>query len=341
MNHTPDLAVALGLTERSVTRHDGRAVVRMSRTYATDAADLWSACTDPARLARWIGQISGDRREDGVVTLRIAQGEHAATLTIHRCDVPRHLVATWAWPGEPDSIIDVSLEPSANGGTTLTLEHLPFRDDLAVAYGGGWEHFLARLGAFVGDDVAAPPDGLEAAAGPLWRQLTDVATDDHRWPELVADDTGGAGTIRTQMRSAASRTAVWAAITDAILISGWCAPITGDQEPGGSWRLAFDGGAAFGTVSECEAERRFVTTWQWDHEPDDTEPSVLTVTLADDGDGTTLSLEHTGVTGWLVGYGAGWHAHLASLAGSLAGQPTTDADWQATWTTARTMLASN
>ena len=35
---------------------DGVGVVRMEDTYDTTAEDLWSALTDPARLARWIGQ---------------------------------------------------------------------------------------------------------------------------------------------------------------------------------------------------------------------------------------------------------------------------------------------
>ena len=42
-------------------RADGsRAAVRFERTYATTCEDLWSAVTEPERLARWFAPVSGD-----------------------------------------------------------------------------------------------------------------------------------------------------------------------------------------------------------------------------------------------------------------------------------------
>ena len=35
---------------------DDRGEVRVEDVYATDIDDLWEACTDPDRLARWIAQ---------------------------------------------------------------------------------------------------------------------------------------------------------------------------------------------------------------------------------------------------------------------------------------------
>jgi uncharacterized protein YndB with AHSA1/START domain len=34
---------------------DGKGVIRMEDRYDTDVADLWSALTQPDRLARWLG----------------------------------------------------------------------------------------------------------------------------------------------------------------------------------------------------------------------------------------------------------------------------------------------
>ena len=44
---------------------DGSGVVRMEDRYDTGIEDLWSAITDPPRLARWLGRIDGDLRLGG------------------------------------------------------------------------------------------------------------------------------------------------------------------------------------------------------------------------------------------------------------------------------------
>src|ERR1700760_529181 len=44
---------------------DGRGVVRMEDRFDTDIGDLWSALTDPGRLARWLGECEGDLRLGG------------------------------------------------------------------------------------------------------------------------------------------------------------------------------------------------------------------------------------------------------------------------------------
>src|SRR5690348_2430112 len=49
----------------SLSSVDGRGVVRMEDRYDTDIDDLWSAVTDPRRLARWLGDVEGDLRLGG------------------------------------------------------------------------------------------------------------------------------------------------------------------------------------------------------------------------------------------------------------------------------------
>ncbi|HEY7429854.1 MAG TPA: SRPBCC domain-containing protein, partial [Streptosporangiaceae bacterium] len=43
----------------------GAGVVRMEDRFDTGIDDLWSALTDPARLARWHGEVAGDLRPGG------------------------------------------------------------------------------------------------------------------------------------------------------------------------------------------------------------------------------------------------------------------------------------
>jgi uncharacterized protein YndB with AHSA1/START domain len=49
----------------SLRAADGKGVVRMEDSFDTDIDDLWSALTDPSRLARWIGEVEGDLRLGG------------------------------------------------------------------------------------------------------------------------------------------------------------------------------------------------------------------------------------------------------------------------------------
>jgi uncharacterized protein YndB with AHSA1/START domain len=49
----------------SLRSGDGKGIVRMEDRFATDIDDLWSALTDPPRLARWIGEVEGDLRLGG------------------------------------------------------------------------------------------------------------------------------------------------------------------------------------------------------------------------------------------------------------------------------------
>ena len=56
----------------SLRSADGTGIVRIEDRYDTDIDDLWSALTDPARLARWHGQVEGDLRPGGEFRLYLA-----------------------------------------------------------------------------------------------------------------------------------------------------------------------------------------------------------------------------------------------------------------------------
>jgi uncharacterized protein YndB with AHSA1/START domain len=58
----------------SLRSADGKGVVRMQDRFDTDIDDLWSALTDPLRLARWLGEVEGDLRLGGVFRARFFDG---------------------------------------------------------------------------------------------------------------------------------------------------------------------------------------------------------------------------------------------------------------------------
>lgn len=45
-------------------------VVTVSQTYDTEAGDLWEACTNAERIARWFLPITGDLRAGGIIHYR-------------------------------------------------------------------------------------------------------------------------------------------------------------------------------------------------------------------------------------------------------------------------------
>ena len=47
-----------------------RGAVRVENVYDTDLADLWSAITEPDRLARWVATVEGDLRLGGMIEAR-------------------------------------------------------------------------------------------------------------------------------------------------------------------------------------------------------------------------------------------------------------------------------
>src|SRR5580658_9150779 len=71
---------------------DGKGVVRMQDRFDTSVEDVWSALTDPARLAHWIGEISGDLRQGGEYRYHFFASGAEGVGVIQVCDPPRRLL---------------------------------------------------------------------------------------------------------------------------------------------------------------------------------------------------------------------------------------------------------
>ena len=78
----------------SLRSADGAGVVRIEDRYDTDIDDLWSAISDPVRLARWHGRAEGDLRLGGEFRLYLEADDIDSTGRIDACEPPRRLVVT-------------------------------------------------------------------------------------------------------------------------------------------------------------------------------------------------------------------------------------------------------
>jgi uncharacterized protein YndB with AHSA1/START domain len=144
---------------------DDRGGVRVEDVYATTIEDLWAACTEPDRLARWIADVSGDLEVGGGFTARFTSGWEGSG-RVDVCDRPhRLLITTWEDEAQDqESTIEATLD-SVDGGTRLVVEERGMPVDQLAAYGAGWQVHA--------EDLAAHVAGRERDA------------DDARWVDMV------------------------------------------------------------------------------------------------------------------------------------------------------------
>lgn len=150
-------------------------VVHVEDVYDTDIDDLWQACTAPARLARWIAEVSGDLRAGGAIRA-VFTSTWSGDARIEVCDAPHHLVLTLAPGTDEESQIEAWL--TAEGSQTrLVVEERGLPVDTLHFYGAGWQVHLEDLGR------ALAGDGPTHAGA--WSEQTPAAAWHARWTELT------------------------------------------------------------------------------------------------------------------------------------------------------------
>jgi uncharacterized protein YndB with AHSA1/START domain len=119
----------------------------MEDRFGTDIDDLWSALTEPRRLARWIGEVQGDLRLGGEFRARFFASGWEGTGRVEACEPPRRLLLLTREPGQPDEhVIEVTL--AADGDhTILVWEERGMPLDHLAAYGAGIQVHVEDLAA--------------------------------------------------------------------------------------------------------------------------------------------------------------------------------------------------
>lgn len=168
----------------SLRSEGGKGAVRVQDRYDAGIDDLWSAITEPERLARWIAEVKGDLRLGGTFHARFTSSWEGPC-RVEVCDPPRRLLVTMS-PGEDD---ETALEAwlTADGSQTfLMIEErgLPVED--LYGHGAGWQAHV--------EDLATYLAGREPAD---WRT---------RWMELVPPYEDLAGHPRWQAERASLMT---------------------------------------------------------------------------------------------------------------------------------------
>jgi uncharacterized protein YndB with AHSA1/START domain len=150
---------------------NGVGVVRLDARFESDCDDLWSALTDPERLAFWYGRVEGDLHDGGEFAAYVWASEWDGRGKVDACVPGRRLEVTmWEEEGTKH---EVAAELIADGvRTTLKIEVRGVPVDFVWAYGAGWQVHLEDLGSHLsgmeGRNLPSRWDELE----PLYHAMT-------------------------------------------------------------------------------------------------------------------------------------------------------------------------
>ena len=154
----------------SLRSADGKGIVRMEDRYDTDIDDLWSALTDPGRLARWLGEVDGDLRLGGEFRARFFASGWEGTGRVDTCEPPRHLLVLTKDPDVPYELVIEATLTADGGQTILILEERGMPLDQLAAYGAGIQVHVEDLAAYIA--------GRERCdAGARWAELLPAYQD--------------------------------------------------------------------------------------------------------------------------------------------------------------------
>src|SRR5580693_4327638 len=158
----------------SLRSADGKAVVRMEDRFDTDIDDLWSALTDPRRLARWLGEVEGDLRLGGEFRARFFASGWEGTGRVEACEPPRRLLLLTEQPGQSgEHFIEVTLAAD-DDQTILVWEERGMSLDHLAAYGPGIQVHVEDLAAYLAGRERCD---AEARWNELFRAYQDLPTD--------------------------------------------------------------------------------------------------------------------------------------------------------------------
>ena len=149
---------------------DGSGVVRLEDRFDTEMDDLWSALTDPGRLARWLGEVEGDLRPGGEFRARFFASGWEGTGRVEACEPPRRLLILTKSPDVPDGVIEVTLTGDGDH-TTLVIEERGVPLGQIAAYGAGDQVHVEDLAAFLAGRERCDARKRWQELHPIYQQL--------------------------------------------------------------------------------------------------------------------------------------------------------------------------
>jgi uncharacterized protein YndB with AHSA1/START domain len=168
----------------SLRADDGKGIVRMEDRYDTDIDDLWSALTEPDRLARWIGDVEGDLRPGGEYRSHFFGSGAKSIGRVEACEPPKRLLLRTKHVDAPYELVIEATLTADGDQTVLVIEERGMPLDLLHGYGAGIQIHFEHLADYLAggeprevDDSSVEARWVELA--PAYEELAaDVSTTD-------------------------------------------------------------------------------------------------------------------------------------------------------------------
>jgi uncharacterized protein YndB with AHSA1/START domain len=124
----------------------GTGVLRIEDRFDTQVDDVWSALTEPDRLAGWYGEVDGDLRLGGAFRARVVASGWEGAGRVEACEPPRRFVVVSRDPDEPhEDVTEVRL--TADGDRTMiVVEQKGLPLEVLHAYAAGMQIHVEDLG---------------------------------------------------------------------------------------------------------------------------------------------------------------------------------------------------
>jgi uncharacterized protein YndB with AHSA1/START domain len=159
----------------SLRSEDGRGTVRVEDRFNTDIDDLWSALTEPSRLARWYAQVEGDLRPGGEFRMVVHGSGWEGTGRVQACEPPRRLAVTSReLQARFDGFLEATLTPDGDQ-TILVIQARGLPLEKVHFYGVGWQIHVEDLAAYIAGQERGDAETRWAELVPAYEALaTDI-----------------------------------------------------------------------------------------------------------------------------------------------------------------------
>lgn len=155
----------------SLRSADGKGVVHIEDRFDTDIDDVWSALTDPSRLARWLGAVEGDLRLGGEYRARFHASGWEGTGRVEACEPPRRLVVQQVGSEKVGAqVTEITL--TADGDqTVLVFEQRGMPLEYLAAYGAGNQVHIEDLAAHLAGQERCDAEARWAELEPAYDKV--------------------------------------------------------------------------------------------------------------------------------------------------------------------------
>lgn len=308
-----------GSVERA---EDGGWVVAFDRLLDKPPEKVWSALTEPRRLANWLGDVDVDLRIGGAFVIRFRQMPVTMTGQVTALEPGRVIEYSWLEnnPRMPASKVRWEIVPAPGGGCRLRLTHR-FPAGCALKdltpFMGGWHAFFDAIPVATEDTFVPYEDEKELEAGYRRHYVEEERLDERA---LFLKRAG----VRLERLLPGPITRVWDHLTRPELLPAWFGGKSSiETRVGGAVSLME--GHVRGTVTRWAPPHQLSYTWNVfapgvGPETVSAYPeSYLTLTLEARGDQVLLTLDHLPVLERFEKQNAmGWHTFLDILTDTLA-----------------------